>query len=133
FFHQGVLVTEGDADRVFYEEIHRRQTESRSGFHDLLVLKAQNAQTIYMIVSSLRRIGIRAASVVDFDMFFDGGTNWKRLLEASEVSQTKKQDIDNRKNQIIQAVRKLRITDNDFRTCGVSCIPEELKSETISI
>jgi predicted ATPase len=44
-FHDGVVVTESDNDRVFYSEIYHRISESERGCPSLLFVNAQNKQT----------------------------------------------------------------------------------------
>lgn len=67
-FHRGVVVTEADADRAFYEEINSRLLQAGRGVEDSLFLNAQNWQTILRIAKPLRQLGIPAAAVFDFDV-----------------------------------------------------------------
>lgn len=67
-FHRGVVVTEADADRAFYEEINSRLLQTGRGVEDSLFLNAQNWQTILRITKPLRQLGIPAAAVFDFDV-----------------------------------------------------------------
>jgi hypothetical protein len=84
-FHRGVIVTESDTDRAFYDEINRRLLVINRGLRDSLILNAHNWQTIHRLVGPLRRIGIPAAGVADLDTLLDGGTDWTRLLDACQV------------------------------------------------
>jgi hypothetical protein len=69
-FHIGAVVCEADADRCFYQEINTRLlTANDGGVRDSVFLNAQNKSTIRKIVGPLRRMGIAAAAVVDFDIF----------------------------------------------------------------
>ena len=70
-FHRAVVVTEGDADRAFYEEVNFRLQQSNRGLNDSLFMNAQNWQTIPRIVTPLRKLGIPAAGVFDFDVLMD--------------------------------------------------------------
>ena len=70
-FFKSVIVTEGDADRAFYDEINYRLQQSNSGIEDAVFLNAQNWQTIPRIVAPLREIGVPAAAVFDFDVVMD--------------------------------------------------------------
>lgn len=72
-FHRTVIVTEADADRAFYEEVNYRlqQGVPSRGINDGLFMNAQNWQTIPRIVAPLRKLGIPAAAVFDFDVLMD--------------------------------------------------------------
>jgi hypothetical protein len=70
-FHRGVVVTEADADRAFYEEVNYRLLQNGRGIEDGLFMNAQNWQTIPRIVGPLRRLGIPAAAIFDFDVLMD--------------------------------------------------------------
>ena len=76
-FHRGVVVTEADADRAFYDEINHRLLSVDCGIEDGLFMNAQNWQTIPRIVGPLRWLGIPAAAVFDFDVLMD--SDFKRI------------------------------------------------------
>lgn len=70
-FHRAVIVTEGDADRAFYEEVNFRLQQNSRGIADALFMNAQNWQTIPRIVAPMRKLGIPAAAIFDFDVLMD--------------------------------------------------------------
>jgi hypothetical protein len=84
-FYEFVIVTESDADRVFYQEINERllQFAPSKGIRNCLFINAQNKQTIHSLVKPLRQLGIPTAGVVDIDAIKEGGTNWKNLLQSA--------------------------------------------------
>jgi predicted ATPase len=84
-FHDGVVVTESDNDRVFYAEIYYRLAEQEKGYPSLLFVNAQNKQTIRDIIGPLRAFGVPAAAIVDVDILKDGGGNWIPWLQAAHV------------------------------------------------
>jgi hypothetical protein len=84
-FHDGVVVTESDNDRVFYTEIYHRLSEQEKGCPSLLFVNAQNKQTIQDIIGPLRQFGVPAAAIVDIDILKDGGKTWTGWLEAARV------------------------------------------------
>jgi hypothetical protein len=88
-FYDGVVVTEGDTDRAFYNEINERLlAEGRGrGARNCLFLNAQNKQTEQLIVSMLRRLGIPAAGIVDIDIIKEGGSVWTAFLRSGGISQ----------------------------------------------
>jgi hypothetical protein len=84
-FHDGVVVTESDNDRVFYAEIYHRLAEQEKGHPSLLFVNAQNKQTIQDIIGPLRKFGVPAAAIVDIDILKDGGKTWTGWLDAIQV------------------------------------------------
>lgn len=82
-----VVVTEGDTDRAFYQEINERllAINRKEGISDGLFINAQNKQTVWNIVSPLRKLGIPTAAIVDIDVIKDGGKEWTKVLEGSFV------------------------------------------------
>ena len=93
-FHRGVVVTEADADRAFYDEINHRLLQNDRGIEDALFMNAQNWQTIPRIVRPLRRLGIAAAAVFDFDVLMDQDFRhiWPLLHEDNNVPQPMKDE-----------------------------------------
>lgn len=86
-FYEYVIVTEGDADRAFYQEINERLLafSPERGIPNCLFLNAQNKQTIHEIMKPLREMGIPCAAIVDVDVIKDGGTTWTNLLSGAFV------------------------------------------------
>lgn len=84
-FYEYVIVTEGDADRAFYQEINERLLtfEPSKGIPNCLFLNAQNKQTIHEIVRPLREMGIPCAAIVDIDVVKEGGKVWTNLLNSA--------------------------------------------------
>jgi len=86
-FYEYVIVTEGDADRAFYQEINERLLAFAPlrGIPNCLFLNAQNYQTIHEIMKPLREMGIPCASIVDVDVVKNGGATWTNLLGSAFV------------------------------------------------
>ncbi|MDE2463743.1 MAG: AAA family ATPase [Alphaproteobacteria bacterium] len=86
-FYEFVVITEGDADRAFYQEVNERllQFKPEWGIPNCLFLNAQNKQTVHTMLRPLRKLGIPAAGVVDVDILKDGGSDWKNLLSSADV------------------------------------------------
>jgi ABC-type cobalamin/Fe3+-siderophores transport system ATPase subunit len=84
-FYESVVVTEGDADRAFYQEINDRLLKHKPeyGIPNCLFVNAQNKQTVQTIVEPLRRLGIPAAGIVDIDIVKDGGEAWSGFLRSA--------------------------------------------------
>jgi hypothetical protein len=79
FFHRGVIVTESEEDRVFYDEINRRLVASGRGNRDTLFLNAQNWSTTGQIAGPLREIGVPTAVIVDVDVLRNPASEWKQI------------------------------------------------------
>jgi hypothetical protein len=72
-FHRGAVVTVGEADRVFYDEMNHRLDHVGRGVADALILNGQGKDSIDQLVLLLRQTGIPAA-VVDLDVVGRSGT-----------------------------------------------------------
>lgn len=119
-FHEGAIVCESDADRVFYQEVNERLlAEGRGGADGCIFLNAQNKQTIRRILRPLREMGIPAAAVVDLDLF-KGKDDFRDLLRAAFVPEVF-QDHWERARALLQ--QKLR-TD-DYKAGGIYNLPRE--------
>ncbi|MFZ4409331.1 MAG: ATP-dependent nuclease [Paracraurococcus sp.] len=84
-FHDGVIVTESDNDRVFYSEIYYRITKDQDDAPSILFINAQNKQTVKDIIDPLRQFGVPAAAIVDIDVVKDGGSVWTGWLKAAQI------------------------------------------------
>lgn len=88
-FHDTVIITESDTDRAFYQEINERLNFfGNKGLTSSLFLNAQNKQTIYRLLGPLRKLGIKAAAIVDIDVIKEGGQVWANLLRSANVPET---------------------------------------------
>jgi hypothetical protein len=58
-FHRGAVVTEGEAYRVFYDEMNHRLDHVGRGVADALILNGQGKDSIDQLVLPLRQTGIR--------------------------------------------------------------------------
>lgn len=82
-FYEGVVVTEADADRAFYQELNERllAEESGRGAPNTLFLNANGKDSVNKIVGPLRALGIPVAAILDIDAI-NQETNFPVLLEA---------------------------------------------------
>lgn len=82
-FYEGVVVTEADADRAFYQELNERllAEESGRGAPNTLFLNANGKDSVNKIVGLLRKLGIPVAAILDIDAL-NPETNFPVLLEA---------------------------------------------------
>ncbi len=83
-FYEGVVVTEADADRAFYQELNERllAEESGRGAPNTLFLNANGKDSVNKIVGPLRALGIPVAVILDVDAL-NPETNFPVLLEAT--------------------------------------------------
>ncbi len=116
-FYEYVIVTEGDADRAFYQEINERLLafEPNKGIPNCLFLNAQNKQTIHEIVRPLREMGIPCAAIVDVDVVKEGGTVWTNLMSSANMPSFTIQSTGTSRGQIKSAFDAKGI---NFKTKG---------------
>jgi hypothetical protein len=106
-FHEHIVITEGDADRAFYEEINRRllDTTVSEGAASCLFLNAQGKDAIPKLLDPLRSFGLRAAAIADIDILLDGGTNWIKQLDAAGVPEVTSAGWSAMRSKIAEFVR----------------------------
>ena len=75
-FYRGVIVTEADADRAFYEVV-ASQVLLDNDFH---YTHAQSKQSVFRVVEAYRTFGVPCASILDIDVLNDAGEMKKLLL-----------------------------------------------------
>ena len=94
-FYEFVIVTEGDTDRAFYQEINQRLLDHKPewGIPNCLFLNAQNKQTVHTILTPLRNLGIPAAGIVDIDVLKEGGTTWANFLVGGFVPELTRKSL----------------------------------------
>jgi len=124
-FFQNVLVTEGDSDRAFYQEINERllaESDERAIPHALF-LNADNHQTIPKIVEPLRKLGIAAAGIADLDVISKGGKEWTKQLRACGMPEGLQESNKNLRNTVFEYLKKAAPEGNSdpekyFKTNG---------------
>lgn len=122
-FHEGAIVCEADADRVFYSEINERLLAARAGGADgCLFLNAQNKQTIRRIVRPLREMGIPAVAITDLDIL-KGREDFRDLLKATYVPQVFWEPWEEIRGKIFQKMK-----GEDWKAGGIYRAPRELRS-----
>jgi ABC-type branched-subunit amino acid transport system ATPase component len=114
-FYESVVVTEGDADRAFYQEVNERMLKVGRGIPNCLFLNAQNKQTTKLITKPLRELGIPTISIVDIDVVKDGGSVWSSFLESAYMPPL---DIESSATARLGVLSRLTAADPNFKTNG---------------
>ncbi|HEX2189513.1 MAG TPA: AAA family ATPase, partial [Longimicrobiaceae bacterium] len=119
-FHEGAIVCEADADRVFYQEVNERLLAAgRCGADGCVFLNAQNKQTIRRILRPLREMGIPAAAVVDLDIL-KGKDDFRDLLRSAFVP-----DLFVEHWERTRALLQQRLRGEDYKARGIYNLPRE--------
>lgn len=94
-FYESVVVTEGDTDRAFYQEVNERLLDFKRewGIPNCLFLNAQNKQTVHTLLKPLRSLGIPAVGIFDVDILKESGKNWTNFLEGGGVPELERQSL----------------------------------------
>ena len=127
-FHEGAIICEADADRVFYAEVNERLLAARQGGADgCIFLNAQNKQTIRRILRPLREMGIPAVAVVDLDLL-KGREDFRDLLKAAFVPQAFWEPWEERRVRLDQKLKGERYKEGGVYTLArdVRDVAEEL-------
>ena len=116
-FYEYVVVTEGDTDRAFYQEVNERLLRFKPewGIPNCLFLNAQNKQTVHTMLKPLRRLGIPAAGIVDVDILRDVGKNWTDFLEGGCVPKLGRDALAVSRNSV---KCKLEATGKEMKRAG---------------
>ena len=128
-FYESVIVTEGDADRAFYQEINERllAVNDSRGIPSCLFINAQNKQTIWDIVKPLRELGIPAAGIVDIDFLKDGGSVFTKALRAVFVPESSHESLNSLR---INIKKKFEALGKNMKTQGGVRLLENPDKET---
>lgn len=86
-FYESIVITEGDSDRAFYQEINDRLVASDDDrrIDNALFINANGKDAIPVIMEPLRKLGIPAAGIYDLDFIKDGGNPSSRRLSAAQI------------------------------------------------
>lgn len=127
-FHKAVIVTEGDGDRVFYDEINHRLSKINRDLDDVLFIDSGGINSINNFVTPLRRMGVPAAAIVDLDIITaENNAQWKKLLEECGVIE----DLDAKRIACLQALGSCSGI-NHSKLKGKNTLAEEKCSKIIS-
>lgn len=77
-FYQGVVITEGDSDRAFYERVNRGIYPA----DEIHFANAHNKQSIHKLIEPYKKAKVNFVAIVDFDML-RSIADIKRIIEAT--------------------------------------------------
>lgn len=122
-FHEGAVVCEADADRVFYAEVNERLLAHRAGGADGVVfLNAQNKQTVRRIIRPLREMGLPAAAVLDLDLL-KGREDFRDLLRSAFVPEVFWEPWEEQRRRLHQ-----QINNADYKAGGIQRLRGEARA-----
>ena len=104
-FHKSVVISEGDSDRPFYQEINERLSAIGRGATDTLFLSGYGKQNVKRLLRPLREIGIPAAAVVDLDII--KGNDLTELMRAAQTPEPIIAAIGALKARVLEAFRAI--------------------------
>ena len=115
-FYESVVVTEGDSDRAFYQEINQRllSYDPERGIPNCLFLNAQNKDTIHDIINPLRELGIPTVGILDIDVVVPD-FQLRRLLKAAHVPEGLHTSLSTLRKTVCDS---LKATGLDMKTKG---------------
>jgi len=117
-FHEGAVVCEADADRVFYAEVNERLLAHRAGGADGVVfLNAQNKQTVRRIIRPLREMGLPAAAILDLDLL-KGREDFRDLLRSAFVPEVFWDPWEDRRRRLHQQINNADYKDGGVQRLG---------------
>ncbi|MFA5184678.1 MAG: AAA family ATPase [Patescibacteria group bacterium] len=114
-FHKGVIVTEADTDRAFYEEINTRLLAEDMGAKDTLFLNAVGKDTIHQLIKPLRKVGIPAVAIIDLDYLELSGDNWTNLIKACQIPTDLRSSLEKERVYLAGVYRGLPVSKGSKR------------------
>ncbi|MEM9982406.1 MAG: AAA family ATPase, partial [Bacteroidota bacterium] len=126
-FYNFVVVTEGDSDRAFYQEINERliQFSPERAIQDCLFINAVGKDSIWKIVQPLREMGIPTVGVYDIDILKNEGNNWTNALKASHIPEISHQSLGQIRSRLKNKFDE--IGKNMKKDGGISALPSSEK------
>lgn len=124
-FHSAAVITEGDTDRVFYEELEfrRRSADPNCSIADLLFLSTLGWKSIHKIARALREFGVPIATIMDFDTLFGPEADWQRIHDAFGIPNTEAAAIEKLRDLLKKAAKT-----KSPKEYGVSAFDEATQS-----
>ncbi len=128
FFYQSVIVTEGDPDRVFYDVVNQIMLENDTGISDTHFIHTYGHQNEWKAVKPLRKIGLPAVAIVDFDVVYDGGTNLSKLKKACLIEDPDLTRLQYLRAQLLPSWKSLG--KKSMKGKGIDTLSDDIKKKT---
>jgi hypothetical protein len=100
-FYPAAMVVEADSDARFYHAASHKLSPKA----DIHTVNAQNKQTVARVASLYRKLGLRCAGIVDFDVLNDR-SEFASQLDALGMNELEKQDMLSVRDEIAAFVEK---------------------------
>ncbi|MGE3366917.1 MAG: AAA family ATPase [Rhizobiaceae bacterium] len=100
-FCKAVILSEGDRDRAFYEEINRRLMECGGGISDSIFMNGFGADFLHRIAGPLRRFGVKVALIYDLDVIVED-SQWMNIHTLVTAAESDKQQINENRTKVKQ-------------------------------
>ena len=100
-FYPAAMVVEADSDARFYHATSHKLSPKA----DIHTVNAQNKQTVARVASLYRKLGLRCAGIVDFDVLNDRG-EFASQLDALSLAGPDKDDMLSARDAIAASVEK---------------------------
>lgn len=99
-FYSGAVVVEGDRDARLYQAVTKRL---KTGLN-LHFVNTDSKQTVPRVLTVYKRLGIRCAAIVDFDVLSDK-TEFSMQLDALRLDENDRREVEEIRSEIEQHVR----------------------------
>lgn len=126
-FYESVIVTEGDTDRAFYQEINNRliNLNDERGISNSLFINANGKDAIPVIMEPLRSLGIPAAAIYDLDFVKDGRSPSVKRLRAARIPTQSTSSLNAARVSLLES---LETADANYkRTGGINVLSGDAK------
>lgn len=141
-FHQSAVITEGDTDRIFYNEINRRiwiQDRSKA-IRDAIFLNAVGKHVVHQIASPLRKIGIPVACIYDLDILRvkpdEDRKLWKKILQALNLPVNRIEHLDQERARLEKQINEIQTRDDGadiFEKQGLYNLPQNIRNAAFKL
>jgi hypothetical protein len=132
-FHQSAVITEGDSDRIFYNEINRRIwiSDRSKAIRDCVFLNAVGKHVVHQMVSPLRNVGIPAVCIYDLDILTDDDRKlWKEILHALNLPGNRIEDLDQERARLVKQINEIQERNDEpdiYKKQGLYNLPQDIR------
>jgi hypothetical protein len=84
-FFEGLVLCEGDDDRVFFEETFKSQRKISRGVPNLRFIRSFGKEELHVFVRGLRELKMPVSAILDNDAISGTMETWPKLLDAFKI------------------------------------------------